>query len=1404
MGKPAAKKGDKIVSATPGDIHIVMVPSPGGPIPTPLPHPCKSDLKMKLAKKVNVQGKPGAMKGSKSKHMPPHIPTPPGVSFQKPPKNEAEVFTASTNVNYEGRGAAMLGDTGLMCSDPTDTPVGVLVVPPGTVYVGGGMTGLEAARAKAKIAALNAAAAACHEWINTHMPLGAAREEAHRRVCEATGHPVDVASGKVFTGVSILTLPGRIPIRLAIDYSTARAQEDGPFGHGWRHDLERHLLITDEFIGYRNQDGHFTAFEPIGANEESQNPGDALILYHHGHYLAVRNADGLEDLFLLPEQKQKGMMLPLAGTRDGYCNSVRLYYDDRRLARIADSFGREVQLTYNDADRVTQVLLKDDPRVAARPVLNCRYDRNGDLVTLADPLGHERHFAYDHHLLVRETDRNGYSFYFAYDEEQRCILTWGDGGKLYRRISYDPERELSHVIDSCGGQTLHRLSAVGTVESTIDPLGREWSKIYDESGLLLSETDPSGRSWTFAYDEAGRLVERSDPFGNSCEQAYDDAGRLASAKYSQGAEISIDYDPRTGKPVAKKIGQDGPEQHFRRDKNGDLEEVLQDDIPILRFRYTDLGLVEEIDAARFRIRRVFDSASHLVEMLDPDGNTSVFTYDVRGEVTTEQRARESLRQFVYDPETNPKRVDQGDRFVGYDYGVLDMPTAAYGNGLRQDLSFGYDTENRLAAVANGRGAQHRFTYDPCGRLAVRHYPDGATIHFDYGVDDQPKRIVDRAGLEISLTHDDFGNCTKAVYADTETTWEFENGGDLVAHETPSVRCEVEQNDAGAPIGENFTFDDGTRLSVLCDEEGFLTVDDDLFRTAAIVDREGQPLGTHCDLWPEPLRYRARSDNVKVRYPNGVIENIKLDSRGRRREQIVMGPDRRLINRRRLIYDDAGRLIGVDDRLKGDRRFSFDLAGRLRAVERPNADQIERYDYDDAENLSRAGESWQFDLGDRLIKRPGHAYTYDASGNCTEHRDQRLGRTRFTYSADGRLVRVEGPGAEGAEYAYDARGRRVRKRVGDVETLYLWNGDLLVAERVSGGKHRTYLYHWRSHHLIGWIDSHDEEMNSYFVHSDHLGRPEEVTDQHGRLVWAVEYGAFGDIQRVLVAEVECPFRSPGQYADPETGLYYNRSRYFDPATGRYMSEDLTGLSGGINPYAYCPNPYADVDFYGEQWMRNPNYDPEAARQELQLMQDIYEQSPALQLAYSPDFDPNNPEHMRRLEEMFVQETGIPLQDWTMSFQFRDRNGVLRTREAGRSSSGHRPDAGAVQWDATRGGPRVLITPNDPRTGEPLTGERRRSILVHEYNSVKLVQAQWPSEGMTPDTRAARELQRPTQFSNVTWDHRGQPAAAGPVYNTHMMDNYAASPEGIENFYAEQDEDYWENEPTQEFEPVGSDE
>ncbi|HLT20460.1 MAG TPA: DUF6531 domain-containing protein, partial [Thermomicrobiales bacterium] len=703
-------------------------------------------------------------------------------------------------VNYEGRAAAMLGDTGLMCCDPTDMPVGVLVVPPGTVYVGGGISGGAEARAQARIAAMKAAAAACHEWINSNMPPGADREQAHRRVCESTGHPVDVATGKVFTGVTIAQLRGRIPVRFALDYSTARAQEDGPFGHGWRHELERHLLITDEFIAHRNQHGHFAAFAPIGPGEEAQNLADGLTLGHHGHYLTVRDATGLEDVFLLPEGYQKGWMLPLAGIRDAFRNCVRLHYEDRRLASITDSAGRELYFTYGEGNRVIQVLRKDDPQVAPEPIVTCRYDRAGDLVAVGDPLGQERRFVYDHHLLVQETDRNGFSFYFAYDEAQRCVLTWGDGGKLYRRISYDPERQLSHVVDSYGGQTFYRLSAGGQVEDRIDPLGNEWSKVLDDEGHVLSKTDPLGRTWTFAYDEAGRVIERSDPAGDSCEIAYDDAGRIAGLSYSLGAGFTVEHDARTGRSVRKSFGDGGPVYRYTWSDRGDLEEVWRDDRLRQRIAYDEQGNPTriELDDGRWQTM-AFDRTGRL-RRLTTDGGLDVgLHWNQAGQLVAAQHAGQPVEDRTYDAEGNLLARQKGDAAATFAIGAWNVPVAASGSALRQWYTCAHDPENRLTELSHGGHAPHRFDYDLCGRVTAHRHPDGGLERFERDAGGRVTAIVDRLGRRAELAYDVWGNVAERRDADGIDRWIFASATDLNAHESEAVACRFELDEDGRPV-----------------------------------------------------------------------------------------------------------------------------------------------------------------------------------------------------------------------------------------------------------------------------------------------------------------------------------------------------------------------------------------------------------------------------------------------------------------------------------------------------------------------------------------------------------------------------------------------------------------------------
>ncbi len=133
MGQPAAKEGDRVTAS---DIHIVMVPSVSGQIPTPLIHPFAGIIRGSLSNDVNVMGKSAAVVGSTGDNTPKHIPTPPGVSFQKPPSDRATILTGSATVMINGKPAARNGDTALTCNDPVDLPSGT-VVAVGTVMIGG-------------------------------------------------------------------------------------------------------------------------------------------------------------------------------------------------------------------------------------------------------------------------------------------------------------------------------------------------------------------------------------------------------------------------------------------------------------------------------------------------------------------------------------------------------------------------------------------------------------------------------------------------------------------------------------------------------------------------------------------------------------------------------------------------------------------------------------------------------------------------------------------------------------------------------------------------------------------------------------------------------------------------------------------------------------------------------------------------------------------------------------------------------------------------------------------------------------------------------------------------------------------------------------------------------------------
>lgn len=131
MGQPVATQGSLVVAM---DTHIVMIPSPGGPVPTPVPAPFNGQITGGTVSTVLIMGKPVAVIGSTADNLPPHIPA--GGPFQTPPQNLGSVHTGSATVLVGGKGIARNGDTATTCDDIAPTAPKGQIIAAGTVFAG--------------------------------------------------------------------------------------------------------------------------------------------------------------------------------------------------------------------------------------------------------------------------------------------------------------------------------------------------------------------------------------------------------------------------------------------------------------------------------------------------------------------------------------------------------------------------------------------------------------------------------------------------------------------------------------------------------------------------------------------------------------------------------------------------------------------------------------------------------------------------------------------------------------------------------------------------------------------------------------------------------------------------------------------------------------------------------------------------------------------------------------------------------------------------------------------------------------------------------------------------------------------------------------------------------------------
>ena len=258
--------------------------------------------------------------------------------------------------------------------------------------------------------------------------------------------------------------------------------------------------------------------------------------------------------------------------------------------------------------------------------------------------------------------------------------------------------------------------------------------------------------------------------------------------------------------------------------------------------------------------------------------------------------------------------------------------------------------------------------------------------------------------------------------------------------------------------------------------------------------------------------------------------------------------------------------------------SYGRGGQLRE------DKKWRYYYDSHGNLvlktmRRSGPSLETGMWDEFLAWQSGDYAYTWQGN---------GMIRSVTRPDGKTV----------TFRYDALGRRIEKVFDGRVYRYLWDGDVILHEwdYTEADRPNTIITETGEvtldrpepvENLITWVYDSDSYVPTakivgdrhYSIISDYIGRPVQAYDDKGNVVWQADYDIYGNLRNLHGSRQFIPFRQLGQYEDEETGLYYNRFRYYDPRIGNYISQDPISILGGLNTFAYVFDCNIGVDVMG---------------------------------------------------------------------------------------------------------------------------------------------------------------------------------------------------------------------------------
>lgn len=650
---------------------------------------------------------------------------------------------------------------------------------------------------------------------------------------------------------------------------------------------------------------------------------------------------------------------------------------------------------------------------------------------------------------------------------------------------------------------------------------------------MLSYTDCSGKSSTWEYDEEGDLSAQQAANEQKVQYLYSTRGK------DKGQLQAIVY-------------PDGLKELFEHDQEGRLLKHTDTNGLTTQYQYNTVGLLEQrIDANQHRVGYQWDKQGRLQKLINQNQVEYQFSYNKFGQLVREQAFDGEEKHYRYSENGLLFQIRQPNiltEFSYYDDGQIASKTYTHLHTHQsQTEHFEYNLNQQLSSASNAE-SQVQLYRNQLGQLVREH---------------QHYKMLNLTAV-LRYEYDELGNLVKTVRPDGQ-----------------------EQT--------NLSYGSGHIYGIAFNQQDVVSFQRD-------------------DLHRETVRFLA----------NGLVQTKHYNDVGLLISQQI-GPEQETSDRlryqahRHYQYDKNYLLTQVEDSRLGQVNYQYDPIGRL--ISTQSQHKNESFKFDPAGNLVDPMNQTIHAKNNLIKQYQGKYYQYDVQGNVIET-TQNGKNLKLTWDNHNRLIQSNLNG-QVTQYGYDVFGRRLYKKSSSQDfTLFGWDGDLMIWEssQNTGNPQKSYTKHYvyepdsfvplmqaGYQGFIQLIETPDysEYLNkpysiykdpvwntdtrknrvsldqTSFYHCDQVGTPQTLSNAAGECVWEITQDTWGTALEIQMLDKDNPFeqsnlRFQGQYYDHETGLHYNRYRYYEPYSARYVSKDPIGLEGGINTSAYVNNPNQWID------------------------------------------------------------------------------------------------------------------------------------------------------------------------------------------------------------------------------------